>query len=89
MLNLCCDFKLGSRLVAHVLRRDRGDRDVYNAQLERVRVLGVACTRPLYRVRISISPQARRSNGHGGLEADCYTAGLLVRHTLQQRNKGM
>ena len=37
----------------------------------RVRVLGVACTRPLYRASISISPQLVEATGMAVLESDC------------------
>ena len=61
-------LELGSHLAAHVLCRNRGDRDVSNAQLEGVRVLGVACTRPLHRARMSISPQPVEATGKTGIK---------------------
>jgi hypothetical protein len=59
-------------------RLDRGDRDVSNAQLEGVRVLGVACTRPLHRARMSISPQPVEATGKTGIKTVAGFAGSLT-----------
>ena len=71
-------LELGSHLAAHVLCRNRGDRDVSNAQLEGVRVLGMACTRPLHRARMSISPQPVEATGKTGIKNCCRFCRLPV-----------
>ena len=79
-------MELGSHLAAHVLCRNRGDRDVSNAQLEGVRVLGMACTRPLHRARMSISPQPVEATGKTGIKTVAgFTCRLPASHMICSR----